>query len=320
MTVTVDANENVVYEGRVPELMRSQLLQTSSFEEKEEFRLLRRLLRLVAPLNLHDPSGPEFSADNCRTVHDVIRYVHEMTVREMVSGPQWRRHKGLTPRELEFGVPLDLVVIDIGGGVREGAGKKIRHEELRCGPLLSLLESLARPGVWVTGPALLDLRGLMASSTRTPALTSPVAVMPERNVALVTSDSLCLNLKLGYHYNLVDCRASENPVENYVYFRFAGGVTELERRCRRARLLAMILEHYDFVVETSSDLVIGRLRNAGRERVNKIMYMLGRLIGYTRQLDIYLQNDRRVEECYRSFLDGRTAADLTANGGNDGKG
>ena len=49
--ITVDAEENVVYRGRIEELLHYQLLQSSTFEESLEFRILRKMLRRIAPLH-----------------------------------------------------------------------------------------------------------------------------------------------------------------------------------------------------------------------------------------------------------------------------
>ena len=57
-------------------------------------------------------------------------------------------------------------------------------------------------------------------------------------------------------------------------------------RARRARVLALILQEHDFAVETKGDLVIGRLRNLGWDPMAKRLEMIGRLIGYSRQIGV----------------------------------
>jgi len=93
--------------------------------------------------------------------------------------------------------------------------------------------------------------------------------------------------------------------DNFIYFRFAGGVTETARRSRRAELLRKILERYDFVVELKGDLVIGRIKKISSGDMVERLGMIGRLIGFTRQLDIFLKNDSLVEQCVQSFMEGR---------------
>ena len=115
--------------------------------------------------------------------------------------------------------------------------------------------------------------------------------------------NLNLNLKLGYHFNMVDCYLSDNRNDNYIYFRFLGGITEITRRSRRAKLIASILEKCDFVVESKGDLVIARTKKMGREDMEKRLRIIGRLIGFTRQLDILLRTDNSVEKYMNLFFE-----------------
>ena len=84
-----------------------------------------------------------------------------------------------------------------------------------------------------------------------------------------------LSLKLGYHFNVVDRYLSPTCNDNFIDFHFAGGVTELTRRSRRAALLKAILEKFDFVVEGKGDLVIARVNKmpaeAIAERVKRVL-------------------------------------------------
>jgi pyruvate,water dikinase len=305
--VTVDAESNIVYAGSVPELLRYQLLQRSSFEDTREFRLLRRVLAKIAPLNLKDPQSPDFTPSRCRTYHDIIRLAHELAVRELMRGYRPRSAASATARRLEIDVPLDLVLVDLGGGVRDGLGAgPATFDDLRSLPLRALLEGLTAAGVWDTAPAAMDLNGFMSSATRSSELTRPIAEAPRQNLAIVSDHYLNLNLKLGYHFNIVDCYAGDARDDNFIYFRFGGGATEMARRSRRADLLKRILREYDFVVEGKQDLVIGRAKKMPRADVVEQLRMLGRLIGFTRQLDIFLRSDDIVEHYVADFVRGRS--------------
>lgn len=305
--VTVDAEENAVYQGRVPELLRHQLIQSSSSRDTQEFRILRRMLRRTAPLNLRDPLSSSFSAESCVTYHDIIRFAHEKAVEELTEGDSIRP-SGSTQhvRRLELPVPLDLLVIDMGGGARAVEGTRaITPDCVVSRPLRALLAGLLTEGVWATEPAAMDPNAFMASATRSALLTGPAALRPQQNLAIVSGEYLNLNLRLGYHFNIVDCYLSEKRSDNYIYFRFMGGVTELARRSRRTELLKQILEKQGFVVECSGDLIVGRLRKASPEVMAERLTMIGKLIGFTRQLDIFLNSDRLVERYVSRFFEGK---------------
>ncbi len=306
MEVTVDAEENVVYEGRVDELLRHQLLRRSSFEDAREFRMLRRVLRKIAPLGLQDPGSPAFAPGQCRTYHDVIRFAHEKAIGELleigwVKPSADRRYV----RRLELPVPLDLILVDLGGGFRAETGRPSAIlADVTSRPLVPLLEALTEAGVWETAPADMDMDGFMASATRPMSLGGPLSAQPAQNLAIVSGRYLHLSLRVGYHFNIVDAYLGDVPADNYVYFRFAGGVTELTRRSRRADLLKRILEGHGFVTEGREDLVIGRVKGAAPEVMGERLHMLGRLIGFTRQLDIFLKNDGLVDRYVERFMGG----------------
>ena len=76
-----------------------------------------------------------------------------------------------------------------------------------------------------------------------------------------------LNLRLGYHFNMIDAYICDTMNDNYIYFRFLGGVTDLMRRSRRAKFIAEVLEQFDFRVEVHGDLVVGGLKKNSRERM-----------------------------------------------------
>lgn len=301
--VTVDAEENTIYEGQINELLRYQLLKRSSFEDTSEFRLLRRILRAVTPLTLQDPQHPDFTASRCRTYHDIIRFAHEKAVVQLLD-IGWVKARGEQPhlRRLDLAIPLDLILIDLGGGFLARPRSKAKLEDVTSLPLRPLLEALTSEGIWETAPADMDLDGFMSSATRSMTLTAPLAGRPTQNLAIVSGEYMHLSLRLGYHFNIVDAYLGDVPADNYIYFRFAGGVTELTRRSRRAILLKQILEGYGFVTEGREDLVIGRMKGVAAEAMTEQMRMIGRLIGFTRQLDVFLRNDRLVTRYVERFL------------------
>jgi pyruvate,water dikinase len=304
MDVTVDAEENVVYEGIAHDLLRYHLSRDRTEAEFEEFRLLRRLLRKVTPLNLSDPESEGFRARACSTYHDVVRFAHEMAVRELVDLPGLStRDRRRFVRRLQLSIPMDLDVLDIGGGLADGGpGGLTTQDQVQSAPLAALLEGLCAPGTWRTEPVDMDMESFLSSATRAASFSAADAKSVRPNLAVVSEDYLNLHLLLGYHFNMVDCNLSDNTSANYIYFRFTGGVTDITRRSRRARVIAAILDEYEFGVETIGDLVIGRFRDGEPEKMREKLEMIGRLIGYTRQLDVLLRDESTVSERAREFI------------------
>jgi len=315
--VTIDADDNVVYEGAVEELLSYQLLRQRAYEDSREFRMLRSMLRSISPLSLRDPSAASFTPAGCRTCHDIIRFAHEKALAELTgldSIKLGRRGPGV--RRLDLEIPLDLVLIDLGGAIGQDSSKagSVAPEQVSSRPLRALLEGLSAPGVWATNPADMDLEGLMASATRAGPLTVPGGVAVQQNTAIASEDYLNLNLRVGYHFNVVDSFIGEKAEDGYVFFRFVGGVTDMTRRARRARLLAAILAHHGFQVEQKADVVVGRLRGSPASVVEDRLRMVGRLIGFSRQLDISLRDDESVDRLAENFLG--SGPDATTGPGN----
>ena len=305
MEVTLDTHNGIVYAGRVRELIRYELVQSMVFEESPEFRMLRRILKRVAPLHLIDPQSPDFTAAGCVSAHDVIRFIHEKAVMELIDLPTFlKRFKGAKVWTLASSIPIDLKILDIGGGIDPDAtGSKIAIEEIQCLPLRALWAGVSLPDTWDTEPINVDFKGLMSSFGKNWDADPGGLGVTGVNLAVINRIYMNLHLHLGYHFNLIDARMDDEPQHNHIYFRFVGGVTDVTRRSRRAQLLARILSHYHFNVAVKGDLVIGRLLHLPKEEIHRRLGLLGILIGFTRQLDIQLRTDRDTSQFVEMFFD-----------------
>jgi pyruvate,water dikinase len=304
MKVTVDTKQRTVYAGRVKELLQYELVQSMAFEDAPEFRLLRRILARIAPLHLLDPQDPNFTPEGCQSVHDVIRFIHEKAVEELMDLPRFvKRFKGVRIFTLVSDIPLGLKILDLGGGIApEAQGTRLLPEHIRSAPMKALWEGLSGPGVWSTEPVPVDFQGMMSSLTKTGAVTPGASTVSGFNLAVISENYLNLHLRLGYHFNLVDARMETEAPRNHIYFRFVGGVTDLTRRSRRAQLLEKILSQFHFKVDTKGDLVVAKVLHLPREDMEQRLRLLGRLIGFTRQLDIQLRRDDDVPDFVEAFF------------------
>ncbi|GAB4334207.1 MAG: PEP/pyruvate-binding domain-containing protein [Candidatus Abyssubacteria bacterium] len=313
MEVTVDAEENRVYAGIVPEVLAYEIEGRDQFARLPEFKILARILKKVAPLNLIDPTSPSFTARNCQTYHDILRFCHEKAVSELIDlHTSERRFRNARSRELALPIPLGLHIIDIGNGLSDDVGeRKVNSiEHVKSVPMRALLDGLTAPGAWSTEAKRLGFNDFMSSLTRF-SLSGPQPRYVGKNLAVISDNYANLSLRLGYHFNVIDAYVSDNINDNYIYFRFVGGVTEEERRYRRGLLIQQVLEKYDFKVVLKGDLVVARLKKRAQAEMLNVLVMLGRLIGFTRQLDTEMISDRSVERYVAMFL-GENAASRDA--------
>ena len=79
----MDADYKNVYEGIVPELLEDKATEADELADTPVFRTLKSVLQKIVPLNLLDPKAPTFAPAHCRTIHDIVRYAHEHSMREM---------------------------------------------------------------------------------------------------------------------------------------------------------------------------------------------------------------------------------------------
>ena len=300
--ITMDAEENVVYEGRIRDLCYYGFLE-DSFEETYEFRLLRRILKKITPLHLIDPHDRNFVPSACRTFHDITRFVHEKAVEELIDLNYHHHHDvHATGKKLKSEIPLDLIIIDIGGGLTETENRStVTPEQILSVPMAAFLKGLGTPGAWSRDPMSVDFGSFMSSLTRTfsSGLANPRYV--GQNLAVISGEYTNINLRLGYHFNMIDAYISGKTNDNYAYFRFFGGVTDPARRSRRAKFIAEALEKNDFSVDLRGDLVVGRIKKLGVESMRWKMHLLGQLVAFTRQLDVQMNSDQKIGKFVGEF-------------------
>jgi len=300
--VTVDAEENVVYEGKVKELCYYEFNE-EPFEETYEYRLLRRVLKKISPLNLLDPLDKKFTPRHCKTFHDIARFIHEKAVEEIIELSYYgTRNSHAPPLHLDLPVPLDLVLIDMGEGLSgRPMSRKVRVNEIRSIPMAAFVRGLLCPGAWSTEPTSVDFGSFMSSLTRTFSSSLATPKFIGQNLAVISLNYANISLRLGYHFNMIDAYISEKINDNYAYFRFLGGVTDLSRRSRRAKLVGEILTMNDFRVDLRGDLVVARVKKMGVEEMEKKLRIVGTLVAFTRQLDVQMVNDNQIMKFIEAF-------------------
>ena len=302
--VTVDAEENIIYAGIINELLVYETEGEDVFRELKEYKILRQLLRKISPLILIDPKNAYFTAKNCQTFHDILRFSHEKAMHELIQlNMSSHRFNRINTKTLKLLIPLGLSVIDLGDGLfNESSSENIDSiEQIRSVPMRAILEGLISPGVWSTDPVQFGFGDLMSSMTRY-SFSERSGKYTGQNLAVISEKYTNLSLRLGYHFNVIDTYVSENINDNYIYFRFVGGVTETERRHLRAILLKEILEKMNFIVTVTGDLVIARSKKWDADQILQTLKNIGKLIGFSRQLDTQMQNPKSVKKYLNEFF------------------
>jgi pyruvate, water dikinase len=314
--ITVDTSHAVVYQGRVEALLERKPA-INPMKDSPIYRAVQKAIQRIAPLNLIDPKKENFTPKGCQTIHDIIRFAHEMAMQAMFRINDAARHERSIAVPLRIRQPVNLFIIDLGGGLRPGvSNKEARRKDVACVPLNALLRGMSHEGVQWTHEVGVNWTGFAAIMTKS-VMQDPLqnGHLGAPNYAVISHHYLNLSSRLGYHFATIDTYCGPVINDNYLTFHFKGGAADVGRRARRAVLLAEILRRMGFEVERKIDLVRGQMKKYAMDQIVGTLDMLGRLLGAVRLLDMVLADDQQVRWYVEEFFKGnytfRTAAPIS---------
>jgi len=298
--VTVDADHGRIYEGRVARLVERTPADDDAAGDGAAHRALKRRAERILPLHLVDPGSPAFVPRNCLTIHDIMRYIHEKAYEALFQLGDQVAEAGQGAVRLEAPLPIDLYLIDLGGGLcREAADlRAVTLDQVRSVPLRALVIGMleARTGEHKE-PRPVNLGGFWSVMGR--QLLDPPRLGSERfgdrSYAIVSDVYLNFSSRVGYHYSILDSFCSANPAKNYINFEFKGGAADAQRRHRRVRVIQRVLVDLGFWVDAVGDRVTARLSKQPADLLVRRLDTLGRLLIQTRQMDMLMADDAMVD-------------------------
>jgi pyruvate,water dikinase len=303
--ITVDASQRTVYRGRVDALLAEKKPE-NPMRDSPTYNLMKSVLKRIAPLNLADPRKDNFNPMGCRSLHDIIRFAHEMSMREM-----FRISDNLAPDEcaavpVRVYLPMKILAIDLGNGLRLGRPRiHAELEDVTSIPFRALLKGMKHEGVDWSRDAGVSWSGLASIVAQT-AIRDPMTEgrMGAPSYALIGGRYLNFNSRLGYHFTTIDTFCGPEVNDNYITFYFKGGAADIGRRSRRALMIAQILKQLGFKVEQKGDMVQGEIKKYQEGFMVEKLDLLGRLLGTVRLLDMHLADDRQVDWHVEQFMRG----------------
>ena len=262
--VTLDADSATVYEGLDEARLSPRALAGRPFLDSPVSRRLRDLLDTISPLSLTDPQSPSFSPQGCRTIHDLIRFTHELAMKEMFGLGDSLDRQTISVR-LKAGIPLILNLIDLGGGLKFGLTdcETIVPDHIESVPMKALWKGFTHPGITWKGTIQFDPKSflsLMASSA-----TSEFGEVPGgESYAFLSKDYLNLSARFGYHFANLDTLCGDQGSQNYISLQFSGGAGNFLGRSLRVLFLEMVLKRLGFEVSAQGDLLEASLTGFDR--------------------------------------------------------
>lgn len=297
--VTVDAVSGRIFYGCAPGVLeRTQAVQARRAEVRQEHTVLAQL---AVRLSLTDPEAQEFTPAGCRSLHDLVRFCHEKSVREMFSLVR-RDGRGMgRSRRLDTDLPLVMYILDLGGGIGRQAPRlgAVDPGHISSRPMRALWAGLSDPAIaWDPNASHVDWEefdrisgGIFQHDSRLLA-----------SYALVSADYLHLNIRFGYHFSIVDSVCGEQAGANYVNFRFKGGGAALTQRLYRLEFMTQVLAACGFEVSTQGDMLDAGLHRLPMLETSRGLRSLGLVLAGTRLMDMRLTSPEQAGAEAREFV------------------
>jgi pyruvate,water dikinase len=298
--ITVDAINCNIYEGQVPELLEYARNKKEPFKETHLFKTLEKVLKWVVPLSLTDPESETFKPEYCKTYHDITRFAHEASMKEMFNLGEDKDIEDTHTVDLLAGIPVGVHLLNIDGGVKENI-KKATFEDILSIPFIALLNGM-KSMRW-PGPPPVDAKGFMGMLAHSASVPEEqLKETAKKSFAVVSKNYVNFSIRLGYHFSMIEAYAGENINDNYIKFFFKGGGAAVDRRLRRVRLIKEILKEMGFRVKIKEDVMDAILTKYKQSTIEDKLTVMGKLTAYTKQLDMAMFNDAVTDMYVEQFV------------------
>jgi pyruvate,water dikinase len=305
-SVTVDADGLRICTGKIEPLLASNQEPKSIMYGSPVMDVLIKASECIIPLNLLDPEAADFRPSYCRTLHDITRFCHEKAVEEVFNFGREHHFAEKASKQLVCGVPMKWWVLNLDDGFRKDVtGKLVNLDNIASIPMLALWEGII--AVPWGGPPAIDAGGFMSilmeaasNPALDPSLPSPFT---NRNYFMISKNFCSLTSRFGFHFSNVEALVSERAHENYVSFSFKGGAADYDRRVRRVRMVAAIVEEFGFRSKLQDDWIAARAEGDDENGMKQKLKILGYLLFHTRQLDMVMSSEAAYGEWKQKLLE-----------------
>ncbi len=302
--ITLDAANKKVYLGTVKELAG---IKNGKEKVSPSVLLLESLLEDIAVLNVPNPVNSNAQALKCKTIHDIIRFVHQIAIEEMFKTCDNKVSKGYHTRKIISPIPMDLIAFDLGSGIAKDAPQgDVPLEYVLSIPMKALWDGMMYKGIKWSGERNINISGLISAMTS--YMVDEGASMRglgAPSYVFISKNYMNFNSRVGYHFATIDAFIGDQIESNYINFRFSGGANALDRRSRRATLIEKILDDEDFVSIRTMDIINSRIQNLSAEQMRYKLEYLGKLLGFVNRLDISMVTDNDIDKYYNAFKEQR---------------
>lgn len=294
--VTIDASSGRIFNGCV-----NSVLQTGRQKANSDFpaETYRELASRTVHLGLIGLDGKTFVPEQCRSLHDIVRFCHEKSVQEMFTLLDVKGRGLVKAQKLLTDLPLVMYVLDLDQSGTSSAGEVVSPEKLSCLPMRAFWQGMAdRRIYWDSSQHHVDWEMFDQLSGGILPLDSQLLA----SYAIVTADYLHLDIRFGYHFSTVDTICGEKTGTNYISFRFKGGGAAYRQQLLRLEFIERVLTAFGFETSSRGDLLDGSLARTSLPATELALTRLGLLLAFTRLMDMKMVSSQQAEEEADKFI------------------
>jgi pyruvate,water dikinase len=285
-TITVDADENTIYMGKVQEILDYYESERLPVDEEPEYKLLRKLRQSMFLLTLTDSSKSDVSLHDCRSMHDLVHFASELAGDALVDLAVNRTDLKTTYTKILSGYPIPVHVMDAGDGLVRPAedGDQPDLEKVRSLPLLAFISGLKEADRYPSKSQQPDLSS-----------TGMLATIKEEHANIIM---------LHPPYNdIVDSLIGESRESNHIYCRFATMIRDEQVPESRGVLTHEILSRLNFAAARTPRATSAWIAGLPLAEMKDRMSILGRLSAFLRGMNAAEQKVRALDEVVEDFME-----------------
>ncbi|RJP56248.1 MAG: pyruvate, phosphate dikinase [Deltaproteobacteria bacterium] len=300
-TVTFYADITKVWQGAVQSLEKHVKPAKRPMFESPVYQKTRKILDHITPLHLTDPKSPSFTPEGCNSIHDIIRFTHEESMKQMFSFGE-TTGKGMTSVKLTANLPMFFYLIDIGGGLKFGLSTcdVVTPDSVESIPFKAVWKGFTHPGITWSGAINLSMGNFMTLMASGATAGEMPGATP--SYVLIAQDYMNMSARFGYHFATIDTLCTEDSNQNYITLQFSGGVGTYYRRSLRINFLGNVLKRLGFEVSLKGDLLDAALMRYDKAATEEKLDQLARLLACSRLLDMAISGQEQVGEMAESFF------------------
>ncbi len=289
--VTVDACRTTIFEGFQRELIEVRRIDEEIFNDMAIYDILDRVMTKVSPLNLIDPTSPDFMPEKCSTLHDITRYAHQKAMDEMFTVSAGAEDTLRIGVSLKSKMPINVRILYLDQEYDSYARRgHIKESAIESVPMRAFWSGIVEEG-WPVHADDPRIKGLISYNAATYGRKRGRKDWSDDSLAVLGETYMMLSMRMGYHYTTFEAVCTEEISKNFIRMQYKEGGASLDRRIRRIRLITEILTRIGFENYSHQDFLNTIIAYQDQPSIEEKLRLMGRLTMMTKQLDMALSSD-----------------------------